>query len=387
MAAEGVENRNSQFIIGTFKCEPHNNTEEKCKKQFFKDRRDLQYIDVDPDGNCLFRSIAKYYENSGELLPGIANPSDYNVLRQYIAEQFGAYIRMRPALFDEIIDQDLHFRQERRDKLYKDRVAAALLQYQEGITNEYVPPRRLKKAVERSIDTILDELLNTGVWNVPAFDMMLELVPTLLHITLHTYSLLEGIDSYVISIYNAQPENGPSNTTISVFLSGGHYGLIYPKNNSNSNSNSNQYNSNNENENENENMRRAMAASVKNERNRIEAKRKRNNNTRKALAASAQSAPTSMVASMVNVPPQTRKKPPVAVRKPPVAPAVAPAVASAKSVGKPPVAVGKPPVAVGKPPVAKNIKAQLKEAEDEVARMEAELAKMEANYKFLGLRK
>ena len=122
---------------------------------------------------------------------------------------------------------------------------------------------------DRPINTILSELAKTCVWNVPAFEMMVERVPILLNINLIIYKIRRGKSGpYTVTESIHTPHDGPPvPTTISIFLASSHYGLIFPIDAESLVSDENENENNDENENENENnnaLQAAMKASLYN---------------------------------------------------------------------------------------------------------------------------
>lgn len=157
-------------------------------REFLDANPELEYVRVDSDGNCFFRSLAAYYARTGEQIPGIADPTDFHELRTYIVRQFG-----------ELIPRDAELRAV------------------------------LPAMNERPIKTILSELSKTCVWNVPVFEMMVERVSDILHVNLMIYRVNTNEGKYSVTWRLYTPRRGPAATNISVFLASNHYGLIFPR--------------------------------------------------------------------------------------------------------------------------------------------------------------
>lgn len=175
----------------TFICT--SKTQSDCKDEFFEANPHLEYHRVDSDGNCFFRSLAEYYQLTGETLRGVRNPTNHEELRAFIVGRFGDMLRRDPELMGFL---------------------------------------RLEN--QRPLGEILSELGRTCVWNVYAFEVMMPQVSTILGINLVIYKVNRPTDYqpyYNVSRSVYTPRNGPAaKTTISVFLALNHYGLVFPRN-------------------------------------------------------------------------------------------------------------------------------------------------------------
>lgn len=174
----------------TFICT--SKTQSDCKDEFFNANPHLEYHRVDSDGNCFFRSLAEYYQLTGETLRGVRNPTNHEELRAFIVGRFGDMLRRDPELMGFL---------------------------------------RLEN--QRPLGEILSELGRTCVWNVYAFEVMMPQVSTILGINLVIYKVNRPTDYqpyYNVSRSVYTPRNGPAvGTTISVFLALNHYGLVFPR--------------------------------------------------------------------------------------------------------------------------------------------------------------
>ena len=214
-------------VRSTFTCKAKS-TQDSCRQQFLYAHPELKYVKVLGDGNCFFRAIAAYYKRTGEDLDGVRDPTDYRELRDYIVRRFKEQINEDPELHSILMALN-----------------------------------------DRPINTILSELAKTCVWNVPAFEMMVERVPILLNINLIIYKIRRGKSGpYTVTESIHTPHDGPPvPTTISIFLASSHYGLIFPIDAESLVSDENENENNDENENENENnnaLQAAMKASLYN---------------------------------------------------------------------------------------------------------------------------
>lgn len=180
-----------QRVQSTFICTKK--SKDACQKEFLESRPELEYVRVPGDGNCFFRSLAAYYERTGEQIVGITDPTDFEELRRYIVHRFG-----------EQIAQDDELREI------------------------FLPALN-----ERPINIILSELATSCVWDVPVFEMMVERVPSILNINLRIFRINSDKGKYTVteSLYTPRDERFNKNrTTICIFLASSHYGLIFPKN-------------------------------------------------------------------------------------------------------------------------------------------------------------
>jgi len=181
-------------------------TQESCRKQYLSEHRDLKYVRVPGDGNCFFRSIAAYYRRENKYLdhvhPGIVNPRRYHQLRRYIVQQLGLQIERE------------NYLQGTLKALYNDPKKYRKMRNKNG---------------EISIKKILSKLARQCVWNVPAFEMMVERVPIILNINLIIYKVEGDSSQYYVTKSVYTPYDGaPVPTTISIFLESNHYGLVFP---------------------------------------------------------------------------------------------------------------------------------------------------------------
>lgn len=182
-------------------------TQESCRKQYLSDHRELKYVRVPGDGNCFFRSIAAYYRRTGDRInrasAAFIDPRKYHQLRKYIVEQLRIQIKEEPYLQDILIG------------LYNDP------------NNPYRKMRNNKGEI--SIEKILSTLSKKCKWNLPAFEMMVERVPSILNINLIIYKVEGDSSQYYVTKSIYTPYDGaPVATTISVFLESNHYGLVFP---------------------------------------------------------------------------------------------------------------------------------------------------------------
>jgi hypothetical protein len=257
-------------VVSTYRCKAK--TQDACRREFLKEHPQLEYVKVDGDGNCFFRSIAAYYKRTGQKINGVRNPTDYHELRQYIVG------RLREQIY---ADEELHM------------IMTAMN--------------------ERPLEMVLDELAKTCVWNVPAFEMMVERVPIILNVNLRIYKINHEDEQYTITEALHTPyDRLPVGTTISIFLASNHYGLIYSNRNNNNTRRKRQ---------ENMNMNAAIAASIQTAENAAYIKQMKNN------ANFAEQLHKLEINSKKSV---TRRKPTVGVL-PVVAPVVAPAYNSNSS--------------------------------------------------------
>jgi|UniRef100_A0A6C0BG97 hypothetical protein len=163
---------------------------------------ELQYIEVPDDGDCFFHSIAAYYKRTGGIiidrdtdLPLDIDPTNPRALRSYIVEEFIKLVVAKEPPYPELISTIL---------------------------------------IENRTRKSLSQLDKSGVWAVNTFDTMINAVPTILMINLNIYVVNQSqYQGYVITkaVYRPkQPEllNGRGLPTINLFLSGNHYGLLYP---------------------------------------------------------------------------------------------------------------------------------------------------------------
>jgi hypothetical protein len=221
-------------VRSTFTCKAKS-TQDSCRQQFLYAHPELKYVKVLGDGNCFFRAIAEYYKRTGEDLDGVRDPTDYRELRDYIVRRFKEQINEDPELHSILMALN-----------------------------------------DRPINKIISELAKTCVWNVPAFEMMVERVPILLNINLIIYKVRRGKSGpYTVTESLHTPHDGPpAPTTISIFLASNHYGLIFPIDAESLVSDENE----DENENENENNNALQAAINASLYNNSKSKLKSNNN-------------------------------------------------------------------------------------------------------------
>ena len=187
-----------QYVQSTFMCTKK--TLSACKNEFFQNHPELEYVEVDGDGNCFFRALAAYYEKTGKSIHGVNDPTNFQELRQYIVARFRQQIANNVEL-----------------------------------RTIYLPGYNERASTENGIEEILNELGTSCVWNVPAFDMMVERAPSYLNINLRLYKInvMDNSNKLAIteSLYTPHGEQfNPNRTTISIFLGANHYGLIWPKN-------------------------------------------------------------------------------------------------------------------------------------------------------------
>ena len=198
-------------VVNTYTCKAK--TQSACKNEFLKAHPELEYVQVEGDGNCFFRSLAAYYKRTGRRINGVSNPTDYRELRGYIVSRFREQI---------YADSELHM------------IMTAMN--------------------ERPLEEVLAELARSCVWDVPAFEMMVERVPIILNVNLRIYKInREGGHYTVTEALHTPYDRLPVGTTISIFLASSHYGLIYSNRNNNNTRRRGQVNTN---------LNAAIAASI-----------------------------------------------------------------------------------------------------------------------------
>lgn len=215
-------------------------SESICKKQFLKEHPQFEFVDVEGDGNCMFRAIAEFYRRSGRTVPGIAHPENYIELRRYAVEQFIRFIMDNIDIQMGLIDIDYQFRLQRHEQ-HKEHLQNTMIFLKKSKKSIQQALAALPPIVERTAEQILDELREVGSWDNAAFDMMVERVPAILNVNLSIYIINPPTSqnkNYVVSNYMHTPNDGPEAfTTIHLILADNHYGLLYPKNQENANLN------------------------------------------------------------------------------------------------------------------------------------------------------
>jgi len=152
--------------------------------------QNLEYVYVNPDGDCFFRSIAEYYQRTGEEID--VNVTNVIELRHYI-------IGILHSLIDGNDEESTYLR-------------ARIL---EGANNE--------NSGERLIQ-IFKTLSDPELYDVDAFDIMVQMLPRILNVNLRLiadgpYGISDRITESPI----------PSASTIILCLFGSHFGLLYPE--------------------------------------------------------------------------------------------------------------------------------------------------------------
>ena len=164
---------------------------------------ELQYVEVPDDGDCFFHSIAAYYKRTGGIIidrdtyfPVNVDPTNPRELRSYIVKEFIKLVVAKEPPYPELIT---------------------------GIL------------IENRTNKSLKQLNKSGAWAMNTFDTMINAVPTILMIHLNIYVVNQSQlhQGHVITkaVYQPkQPEllNERGLPTINLFLSGNHYGLLYP---------------------------------------------------------------------------------------------------------------------------------------------------------------
>ena len=158
-------------------------------KQYLRDQN-LEYVYVNPDGDCFFRSIAEYYQRTGEEID--VNVTNVTELRHYI-------IGILRSLIDGNDEESTHLR-------------AKIL---EGVNN--------KNSEERLIQ-IFKTLSDPYLYDVDAFDIMVEITPRILNVNLRLIAKGPyGISDRIIKA----PINNASTIILCLYKS--HFGLLYPE--------------------------------------------------------------------------------------------------------------------------------------------------------------
>ena len=182
-----------------FNCVPDPNR--SCLQQFLENRCELTYVHVKPDGDCFFSSIAEYYKRTGEQIDGV-DPTDAVALRAFIME------RARPIINAD----DLNMQK----KSLKKKSAPKKLSQKKEETNE-----------ER-LDKIFNKLSERYEYEHAAFDVIVQITSRILNVNLSIYSMTFGTVSNTV-----YPALNPDAPTIILYISGAHYGLLYPIDGSN----------------------------------------------------------------------------------------------------------------------------------------------------------
>ena len=189
-----------------FNCVPDPNR--TCLQQFLEDRFELTYVYVKPDGDCFFNSIAEYYKRTGEQIDGL-DPTDAVALRLFIMERARPIIDENEAMRQQILAEDLNM--QKRSLKHKKKSAPKKLSQKKEETND-----------ER-LDNIFNKLSERYEYEHAAFDVIVQITPFILNVNLSIYSMTYGTVSN--TLHRAQDPDAP---TIILYLSGVHYGLLYP---------------------------------------------------------------------------------------------------------------------------------------------------------------
>jgi len=179
-----------------------------CLQQFLEDRPELTYVHVKPDGDCFFNSIAEYYKRTGEQIHGL-DPTDVVALRKFIMERARPIIDENEAMRQQILADDLNMQKKSLQKKKKS-----------------APKRLLQKKEETNderLDKIFNKLSERYEYTDAAFDVIVQITPFILNVNLSIYSMTFGTVSNTL-----HPAQNPDAPTIILYLSGAHYGLLYP---------------------------------------------------------------------------------------------------------------------------------------------------------------
>jgi hypothetical protein len=149
---------------------------------------ELQYIEVPDDGDCFFHSIAAYYKRTGRHVDGLVNPTNSQALREFVAQHFLNMFENDPDLSNAILERD------HNDVL---------------------------------------RLFEEGFWVGDVCDLMIQRIPRILNINLNVYGVnkqnVKNDSPFAITRSSHVPIHHVNNIpTINLFLSKGHYGLLYP---------------------------------------------------------------------------------------------------------------------------------------------------------------
>jgi len=194
-------------LNSVFKCV--NDPDLTCLQQFLINHSTLTYVHVKPDGDCFFNSIAEYYKRTGEQIRGLDNPTDVVALRKFIIERARLMIDENEDMRQQILTE------EPEPQIKKKSAPKKLSQKKEEPAQETNTER---------LDKIFNKLSERYVYEVPAFDVIVQITPLILNVNLSIYSMTGNIVSN--TLHPARNRNGVS--TIILYLSGRHYGLLYP---------------------------------------------------------------------------------------------------------------------------------------------------------------
>lgn len=194
-------------LNSVFKCV--NDPDLTCLQQFLINHSTLTYVHVKPDGDCFFNSIAEYYKRTGEQIRGLDNPTDVVALRKFIIERARLMIDENEDMRQQILTE------EPEPQIKKKSAPKKLSQKKEEPAQETNTER---------LDKIFNKLSERYVYEVPAFDVIVQITPLILNVNLSIYSMTGNIVSN--TLHPARNRNVVS--TIILYLSGRHYGLLYP---------------------------------------------------------------------------------------------------------------------------------------------------------------
>jgi hypothetical protein len=194
-----------------FRCK--NDPNRTCLQQFLEDRYELTYVHVKPDGDCFFNSIAEYYKRTGEQIHGL-DPTDVVALRKFIMERARPIIDGNELMRQQILAEDINIQKKSLHQKKKS-VPKKSSQKKEGPAQE-TNNERLNK--------IFNKLSERYEYTDAAFDVIVQITPLILNVNLSIYSMTFGTVSNTLH----PAPNRNIVPTIILYLSGQHYGLLYP---------------------------------------------------------------------------------------------------------------------------------------------------------------
>jgi hypothetical protein len=201
-----------------FKCEYDPNL--TCLQQFLKNHSALTYVRIKPDGDCFFSSIAEYYKRTGGQIDGLANPTDVIALREFIMDRARKIIDS-----DEILHQLILTTEPK--KISKSAQKKLLQKKKQSVQEMNEEEMNEEEMNEERLDNIFDELSERYVFEVPAFDVIVQITSRILNVNLSIYSVTGNIVSN--TLYRApNPPRNRDVPTIILYLATKHYGLLYP---------------------------------------------------------------------------------------------------------------------------------------------------------------
>jgi hypothetical protein len=253
----------SKEVISSEQCTAGLSVDE-CEKEFKNNHRnEFEYIEVEGDGNCLFRALSEFYKRKDIGVPEFQNPKSWKPFRAFLINKLEELVkdnRNIEAQFELMIATNFANQTEaqetqilsrmavysqsledypRKQKNYMNQLASYHLLSKEGLHIQKPdeplfpqPPEHLPPITEKTIAQLFADLRGNNAWNVAMLELLISKLPIILGVNISIYRVTSHDNgSVTIDNYFYTPIQGyEADVTIYLLLNGAHYGLLYPRN-------------------------------------------------------------------------------------------------------------------------------------------------------------